>query len=473
MLTRITRLIAPAAFLLTPFAAQSQSDPSLKLSTTNSAAAAHFRAAMSDIEKISFESAASHMKMAVDADPAFGLARILYASIGGLTPAQQRIDLDRGLADAMRANANESALGAAYRAAALNQTDSATGLFRAAAALMPNDVYLAWQAAGGFLQPLASTQAFVAKHPDYPLGYNIVAYQEWAAGDRTAALAAAKRQVELLPNAPNPHDTYAELLQWNGDFAGAAAHYRDAAKTPPKFPEAYAGLAEVAALQGNYSEARKDLHDAIDHAWSPAQKLNYMRQIIGTHILDGSSAATNIQAINAAITEAKAQNNYAATASLLTQLATVQAAGGDADAAHASLAAAAQVGGPRPWTARYFTAITHALLKHWAPVDQELAAIKAMSPTDADAMPAPWLAALEGTILTFKGKPADALPILNGADTSNVLVANRIAEAHAALGHAAEAAEWNRRVAANYRLNLADFTDVNSRRRAKQELAKR
>ncbi|HEY0527677.1 MAG TPA: hypothetical protein VGD02_02520 [Gemmatimonadaceae bacterium] len=473
MLSRITRLIAPAAILLLPFAAQSQSDPMFKPSTTNAAAAAHFRAGVSDLQNVSFESATSHFKMAVDADPGFGLARVLYASTAALTPAQQRTELDRGVADAMRANANEGALAAAYRAGALNQTDSATALFRTAASLMPNDVLLEWQSAGGFGQPIASSRSFIAKHPDYPLGYNTIAYQDWTAGDRAGALAAAKRQVELLPNAPNPHDTYAELLQWNGDFAGAAKHYREAVNTPPKFPEGYAGLAEVAALQRNYSEARKNLRDAIDNAWNPAQKLNYMRQIIGTHILDSSPTAMTIKAIDAAITEAKAQANYAATATLLTQRATVLAAAGDADAAHASLASAAQVSGASPWTARYFTVITHALLKHWAPVDEGLAAIKAMPATDANAMPAPWLAALEGNILTLKGRPADALVILNAADTSNVLVANRIAEAHAALGHRAEAAAWNQRVASNYRLNLADFTDVNSRRRARLELATR
>jgi len=46
-------------------------------------------------------------------------------------------------------------------------------------------------------------------------------------------------------------------------------------------------------------------------------------------------------------------------------------------------------------------------------------------------------------------------------------VMNRIAEAHAALGHTAEAAAWNNRVNASYALNLGDFTNVNSRRRAR------
>jgi hypothetical protein len=59
------------------------------------------------------------------------------------------------------------------------------------------------------------------------------------------------------------------------------------------------------------------------------------------------------------------------------------------------------------------------------------------------------------------------------SDTTNLLVANRIAEAHAALGHPAEAAVWNKRVNADYALNLADWTNVNSRRRAKLETASR
>ena len=472
MLSRITRLVA-LLLVIAPLTARSQADPAFKPSTSNTAAAAHFRAGMSDLQNVSMESATSHFKMAIDADPGFGLARVLYASLAGLTPAQQRAELDRGVADAARANATERALSIAYRAAALNQTDSATTYFHSASSLMPSDALVEWQSAGGFGQSVEASRSFVAKHPDYPLAYNTVAYQEWLAGNHEAGLAAAKRQVELLPNAPNPHDTYAELLQWNGDFAGAAAHYREAAKTPPKFPEAYAVLAEVASLQGKYSEARSDLRQAIANAWNPAQKLNYMRQIIGTHILEGSSAAITMEAINAAIREAKAQDNPGIVATLLTQLATVQATGRDAAAAHASLASAAGMSGPLPWPARYFTVMTHALLKEWPTVDKEIADIKAMPASDANAVPAPWLAAMQGAVLTFQGKPADALTILNAADTSNVLVANRIAEAHAALGHRDEAAAWNRRVMANYRLNLVDFTDVNSRRRAKQELAAR
>jgi tetratricopeptide (TPR) repeat protein len=473
MHTRSTCLIAAVAVLsVVPLAARSQTDPSLKLSTTSPAAAAEFRAGMSDFQNISAESALSHLKAAVDADPNFGLARVLYAGGGLLDPAQLNTELNRGVADAARATNNEIALAAAYREAALGHTDSASALFRAASKLMPGDELLAWQAAGGFGAPLATTREFVMRHPNFLIGYNTLAYQAWAGGDRTAALAAAKRQAELLPTAPNPHDTYAEILQWNGNFAEAAAHYKQATTLSPKFPEAYAGLAEVAALQGQYDQARTYLNQAITNSWTPQQKLGYMRQIVGVYVLQGAPADVT-KALEAALAEAKVQGDARSTAVLYAQLATVQANAGNANAAHQSVALAKAASANVPWNVHYYGAMAHGLMKHWAPAAQELAALKAQAAADPSSVPKDWLAALEGYQLTQQGKPADALTILMAADTTNVLVMNRIAEAHAALGHTAEAAAWNNRVNANYALNLADFTNVNSRRRAKLATASR
>jgi tetratricopeptide (TPR) repeat protein len=475
MRTRTTRLIAAVAILsVVPLVARSQSDASLKLSTTNPTAAAEFRAGVGDFQNISFESAAAHFKAAMDADPNFGLARVLYASTtGALNPSQQATELNRGVADAARGTNNELVVAAAYREATLGHTDAANALWRAASQLMPADELLAWTAAGGFGAPLAATREFVTRHPNYPIGYNTLAYQAWASGDRAAALAAAKRQVELLPTAPNPHDTYAELLQFAGNFPEATAHYKQATTLSPKFPEAYAGLAEVAALQGQYDQARTYLNQAIANAWTPGQKLGYMRQIVGTYVLQGGPLDALTKAQEAAIAEAKAEGDARSTAVLYSQLATIQANAGNANAAHQSIAMAKAASANVPWNVHYFSGMAHGLMKHWAPAGQELAALKAQAAADPSSVPKAQLAALEGYQLTQQGKPADALAILMAADTTNVLVMSRIAEAHAALGHTAEAAAWNNRINADYGLALGDFTNVNSRRRAKLATASR
>lgn len=470
MRTGSTSLIAVGGLLLSliPLAARSQSDTALKLTTSVPQASAEFRAGVNDYQNLSAESAAAHFQSAINTDPSFGLARVLYAgTIGTLTPAQREAELNRGVADAARASTNELLLAAAYRERLLGRTQAAMTLFRAAAQLMPSDRLLALTAITGNQNnlPVSDLRDFTSRYPDYAPAYNTLAYQLWFAGDRSGALAAAKRQLELNPTAPNPHDTYAEILQWNGNFAEAAAHYKQAASLSPRFPEAYSGLAEVEALQGRYDQARAYLNQAIANAWRPQQKRDYMNQIVGTYALQGAPVDARIKALEALVADAKARQDAPTEANAYSMLATVQANAGNAAAAHKSLAMAKAVSPNVPWPARYFAVISHGLLKHWAPANEELAALKAMQSTDPGS--ATYAAAAEGYLATQQGRPADALRILMATDTTNVLVINRIAEAHAALGHSAEAAAWNNRVNSNYALELGDFTNVNSRRRAR------
>jgi tetratricopeptide (TPR) repeat protein len=466
-------LIALVAILATP-PVLAQSDTTLRLSTTKPVAAAEFRAGVKDYENVSFESASSHFKAAIDADPKFGLARVLYAGTTfGLDQKELDSELSRGVADAAHATNKELILASAYREAALGHSDAAVVLFRAATQLMPNDRLVAFAAAGGiFSATLPAAKELVARYPDYAVGYNSLAYLSWNEGDRPGALAAARRQVELNPTAPNAHDTYAELLQWNGDLPHAADEYRQASTLLPKFPEAYAGLAEVAALQAQYDQARTFLNQAITNAWTPQQKLGYMRQIVGTYVLQGGPGDAIVKQLEAAIAESRAQKDKRTTAVLYSQLATVQANLGNANAAHQSIAMAKAASADVPWNVHFYSAMAHGLLKHWAPAGQELSALKDQA-ADDPSVSKDFLAALEGYQLTQQGKPADALPILMAADTANILVMNRIAEAHAALGHTAEAAAWNGRINASYAVSLGDFTNVNSRRRAKQATATR
>src|SRR5438034_88091 len=368
---RLFALVAAGAILYLPLTVRSQTDTALKLSTSNPRAVAEFRAGVNDLQNISFESAASHFKAAIDADPSFGLARVLYASTDGtLTPAQLTTEANRGVEDATsHGNTNERVLALAYREAALNHPEPMRVAFRTARRRMPS-------------APLA------------------------------------------------------------------------------------AGVTAAGALPRQYDQARADLNQPIGNARTPSQKLNYMRQIAGTYALQGSAAALATQ-LDAIAAEAKAQHNPQVAAIAYAQLAAVQANAGNASAAHQSLAMAKAASADVPWAVYYYGAMSHAMLKHWSPAAQELASLKARADADAS-VSNNMVAAAEGFQLTQQGKAADALRILMAADTTNPLVMNRIAEAHAALGHTSEAAAWNNKAISNYALNLGDFTMVNSRRRARE-----
>lgn len=469
-------LVAAGAFAcVAPISAQSQTDTALKLSTTIPQAASEFKAGVVDWTNYSFEAAASHFQAASKSDPNLGLARAMYAFIGGqitgeLTQPQALAEADRAVADAAaHGNTNELLLATAYRESLRGNNESAGALFRAGSLLMPRDKIIALN---GIAFPTSANNTmpalreFIAKNPDYPLGYNTLAYALWGQGDQAGAEQAAKRQVELNPNAPNPHDTYAEILQWNGKFPEATAEYTRATTLTPRFPEVYAGLAEVEALQGHYDQARAYLNQAIANAWSPPQKLNYMRQIAGTYVLQGNAPDAVAKQLEAVAAEAKAQQNQRAAAIAIAQEATVYGNIGNVSAAHQAIGTAKAINADVPWQVNFYAAMAHGLLKHWTPANQELAALKAKQAGDATVSD-DMVAAAEGYLATQQGHPADALKILAAADTTSFVVMSRTAEAHAALGHTAEAARWNNKITSNYQLNLADFTAVNSRRRAR------
>jgi tetratricopeptide (TPR) repeat protein len=474
ILSASTLVAAALLACLIPVAAKSQTDTSLKLTTTVPQAAAEFKAGVIDWENFSPEASAAHFAAAIKADPNFGLARVLYGLLGvaggGRTREWALPEINRGVADAAaRGNTNELLLAAAYREMFQNNPKVAAEIFAAAAHVMPADRLAASNAAGLALDPndpLHGIRDFIAKYPDYAPPYNAYAYTLWVRGDHPGALAAAKRQVELNPNAPNPHDTYAEILQWNGNFPEAIEEYRRATTTPPNFPGAYSGMAEVEALQGHYDQARADLNQAIAKAWHSPEKVYFMTEIAGTYALQGNQADALTKQLDAVAAEAKAHQDLETAAIAIAQKAPVYADAGNAAAAHKAIADAKAVASPEPWQVNYYATMAHALLKHWTPANQELATLKQKTTSDAGARNT-LVAAAEANLATMQGRPADALKILMAADTNDIPVMNRIAEAHAALGHAAVANVWYARINSNYALNLGYFPSVNARRRAR------
>jgi tetratricopeptide (TPR) repeat protein len=470
-----TLVAVGALACLAPLAARSQTDTALKLSTTVPQAAAEFKAGVTDWENFSIESASSHFQAALKSDPNFGLARAMYGFAGSvsgeLTQPQALAEANRGVSDAAsRGSTNEMLLASAYRESVRGDNDAARALFRAASLLMPGDRLIVVNGIGfpnNTNEQIVVLRDFIARNPDYAPAYNTYAYSLWGQGDSAGALEAARRQVELNPNAPNPHDTYGEILQWSGKFPEATAAYRRATTLSPRFPEAYAGLAEVEALQGRYDQARAYLNQAIANAWTPQQKVSYMRQIAGTYRLEGIAPEAAVKQLQAVANEARAQQNPRAAAIATAQQATVWANAGNVNAAHQAIGAAKAVNPDVPWQVNYYATMAHGLMKHWGPANQELTALKAKAAGDST-VSVDMVAAAESYLATQQGRAADALGILMGsADTTNFLVMNRLAEAYAALGNAAEAAAWNNKINSNYQLNLGDFTSVNARRRAR------
>jgi tetratricopeptide (TPR) repeat protein len=65
--------------------------------------------------------------------------------------------------------------------------------------------------------------------------------------------------VQLIPDEPNPYDSYAELLMKVGRFAESITQYEKALKVDPNFVASYVGIANDQVFLGKPQEARKVL----------------------------------------------------------------------------------------------------------------------------------------------------------------------------------------------------------------------
>jgi tetratricopeptide (TPR) repeat protein len=467
---RLASLLAAAISIGFPTAVLSQSDVDFK--TTNQRAIDEFKLAITNAQYNSADEASTHFAAALKADPNFGLARIYWVIFAGLPATQRDIEVNRGLADAARGSDNELILALAGRENVLGRYKVAAALYRAAAALRPSDrlaeLLSDFDLTGN--AAVVAHRALISRHPEYPLAYNALAFDLWFTGDHPGALAAARKQIEFDSTASNPHDSYAHLLQWNGDFEPAKAQYLQAVKSRSPYVASYGGLAEIAALHGQYDQARSYLDQAIAGSYTPAEKLGYMKQVAGTYALEGGHADLVIKQLEQIAAAAKEQGRTDLAAETYGQLAAMHSGEGHTEIAHKYIGTSMSVAPSDAWWHHYYASVAHAGMKHWAPAQNEVAALKSIRAAH-DNVSADHIAAAAGFLLTEQGKAAEALKVLMTADTTIFIVINRIAEAHAALGHGAEANAWNKRIADNYNLTLGDFPGVNSRRRAREEMA--
>ena len=86
------------------------------------------------------------------------------------------------------------------------------------------------------------------------------------------ATAAFKKYTEVLPDDPNPWDSYAELLMKLGRFDEAIANYRKALEIRPDFFNSVYGIASCLDLEGKGAAARSELDAAIAKAKDDGQR---------------------------------------------------------------------------------------------------------------------------------------------------------------------------------------------------------
>ena len=108
--------------------------------------------------------------------------------------------------------------------------------------------------------------------PDYSTAFNILGYAYRQNEAYSDAENAFKKYIELIPNDPNPYDSYAELLLKMGRFDEAIVQYNKALGIDPNFINSHFGIAAALAYSGKPSEAQSELQKITTKARSDGER---------------------------------------------------------------------------------------------------------------------------------------------------------------------------------------------------------
>lgn len=140
----------------------------------------------------------------------------------------------------------------------------------------------------------------LAADPDYATCYNQMAYLYSRTGDIDKALEYAAKYMQLLPNEPNPHDSYGEMLRFAGRYPEALEQYRIALKIDPTFFISQKELGETYSLMGEEEQARREYEKAIQEAPSDGLKADYLQKMALTYVREKNYSEADTAYLNAA-----------------------------------------------------------------------------------------------------------------------------------------------------------------------------
>ncbi len=118
--------------------------------------------------------------------------------------------------------------------------------------------------------------------------YNMIGYCQSALNNFKDAEEAFQTYIKLVPESPNPYDSYAELLLKEGKYDESIAQYNKALEKDPTFTSSLAGIGNNYVFKGDFTSARKYYQDYFDKSPTTMGKLDALSLKAVTYIYEGN-----------------------------------------------------------------------------------------------------------------------------------------------------------------------------------------
>jgi tetratricopeptide (TPR) repeat protein len=243
----------------------------IPITTSSKEALNFFKSGRDKIENIEFVSASALFEKAIQKDPGFAMAYLLRSQSGGGYSVFRK-NLDKAISLVDKVSEGEKLQIEYYQAIAdgngQKQKENLDKLLKT----FPSDKRVQGLAGEYYYGINDFSTALVhfikASELDskYAPVYNMIGYCQSALNNYQAAEKAFQTYIKLIPNNPNPYDSYAELLLKTGKYDESVAQYKKAIAKDPLFTSSLAGIGNNYVFKGEYETARKYYGDYFDKA---------------------------------------------------------------------------------------------------------------------------------------------------------------------------------------------------------------
>ena len=252
-------------------------DTKIPITTSSEEARKEFVTARDMAERLLGTESIAHYDKAIALDPTFASAELNRAGVSA-TGKEFFEHLAKAVSLSGRASNGERLLILATEAGANNDPAKQKELLEQLEAAYPDDERAHFNVGGFYFgqqdypRAIEHYKKATALAPGYSPAFNLLGYAYRQNGDYANAEQAFKKYIELIPNDPNPYDSYAELLLKMGRFDQSIEQYRKALAVDGNFMASHAGIAAALTYQGKPAEAAAELQKVTEKARNDGER---------------------------------------------------------------------------------------------------------------------------------------------------------------------------------------------------------
>jgi tetratricopeptide (TPR) repeat protein len=329
------------------WAQTTQSSGKIPITTASDDARRLYLQARDLAEKLRLTDAHRVYEQAAAKDSNFALAYVGLANTSGTN--KEFIDATtRAAALADRVSEGERHLIGALEAGLKNDPASVLSHYTTLVEMFPNDerahtlLATAYFGRQDYAKAIDQYVKATTINPSYSPAHNQLGYAYRFVEKFDEAEKAFKKYIELIPDDPNPYDSYAELLMKRGRFQESIAQYEKALSIDPNFVASYIGIGNNHIFMGHPDQARAAFAKIAAVARNTGEKRTARLWTAASYVHEGATDKA-LEELQAGYALAKAEHDGASMSGDLTLMGDILREAGRFDAALAKYAAAIDV----------------------------------------------------------------------------------------------------------------------------------